>query len=525
MVIREKIYLKEGDNMNDIQKKKTLSMGALILMTFTTVYGFNNMPRSFYLMGYSAIPFFLVSVVLFFIPFAFMMAEYGAAFKDEGGGIYSWMEKSVNSKYAFVVTIMWYASIVILMVNLSTAIWIPLSNAINGADTTGTWTLFGLSGTRTLGILAALWVGVVTFISTKGIDKIKKVTSVGGVAVMALNLILIGGGIVILLGNGGQLAQSVTQLSAVLTSPNPSYQNPLSMLSFLVFTLFAFGGIEIIGGLVDKTENPEKNFPRGILIASIIIGAGYAIGIFCVGIFTNWESILSASGQYGSTINLGNATYLIMNNFGYQMGAAFGVSEAICIQMGSWTARIVGISMVLSMAGAFFTITFAPLKQLIAGCPKGLLPEKLTELKDGIPVKAMMIQGTVAIVIILLVAFGGDAMAEFFDILVAMTNVAMTIPYMFISAAFIGFKRNKSINKPYEVYKNEKFAIFITCVVTGIVGFANIFSIIEPAMNGNVQKTIWSIAGPLFFVIVALVLYKRYEKNLGDEIELPLEVE
>lgn len=500
--------------MSETQKKKTLSMGALILMTFTTVYGFNNMPRSFYLMGYSAIPFFLVSVVLFFIPFAFMMAEYGAAFKDEGGGIYSWMEKSVNSKYAFVVTIMWYASIVILMVNLSTAIWIPLSNSIFGADTTVTWSIFGLSGTKTLGILAALWVAAVTFIATKGIDKIKKVTSVGGVAVMALNFILIGGGLVIFIGNGGQLAQPVANLSSVLRSPNPTYQNPLSMLSFLVFTLFAFGGIEIIGGLVDKTENPEKNFPRGLLIASIIIGVGYAVGIFCVGIFTNWEGILGASGQYGEVINLGNVTYLIMNNFGYQMGAAFGASEALCVQMGSLTARIVGISMVLSMAGAFFTLTYAPLKQLIAGCPKGLIPEGITELKDGMPVKAMMIQGTVAIVIILMVAFGGDVMAEFFDILVAMTNVAMTLPYMFISAAFIGFKKKKHINKPYEVYKNERFTTFITWIVTGIVAFANLFSILEPAINGNIQKTIWSIAGPLFFLVAALFMYRRYEKSL-----------
>ena len=507
--------MKEGEIMSETQKRKTLSMGALILMTFTTVYGFNNMPRSFYLMGYSSIPFFLISVVFFFIPFAFMMAEYGAAFKNESGGIYSWMEKSVNSKYAFVVTVMWYASIVILMVNLSTAIWIPLSNAIFGTDTTGTWSIFGLSSTKTLGVLAALWVALVTFISTKGIDKIKKVTSIGGMAVMALNLILIGGGLAVLLGNGGKLAQPIANLSSALTSPNPAYQTPLSMLSFLVFTLFAFGGIEIIGGLVDKTENPEKNFPRGLLIASIVIGAGYAIGIFCVGIFTNWDAILGASGEYGQVINLGNATYLIMNNLGYQLGAAFGASEAICIQMGSWVARIVGISMVLSMAGAFFTLTFAPLKQLIAGCPKGLLPEKITELKDGMPIKAMILQGTVAIVIILLVAFGGDAMVEFFDILVAMTNVAMTLPYMFISAAFIGFKKKQNIDKPYVIYKNEKIAIVITWIVTGIVGFANLFSIIEPAINGNIEKSIWSVAGPLFFVIVALILYRRYEKKIN----------
>lgn len=47
------------------KEKKKMSLAGLILMIFTSVYGFNNMPRSFYLMGYGAIPFFLISAVIF----------------------------------------------------------------------------------------------------------------------------------------------------------------------------------------------------------------------------------------------------------------------------------------------------------------------------------------------------------------------------------------------------------------------------------------------------------------------------
>ena len=67
---------------------KKLTLVSLILMIFTSVFGFANMPRSFFLMGYGAIPWYIISAVTFFIPFAFMMAEYGAAFKNEKGGIY-----------------------------------------------------------------------------------------------------------------------------------------------------------------------------------------------------------------------------------------------------------------------------------------------------------------------------------------------------------------------------------------------------------------------------------------------------
>jgi amino acid transporter len=500
-----------SSNKNSVEK---LSITALILMIFTSVYGFNNMPRSFYLMGYGSIPFFIGAAILFFIPFAFMMAEYGAAFKNETGGIYTWMEKSVNPKYAFVGTFMWYTSTVIWMVNVSSGIWVTLSNAIYGTDTTSTWSIFGLGGRQTLAILAVLWIIFVTFISTKGIEKIKKITSVGGTAVAALNILLIVGSIVILIGNNGKLAEPIVNSTSFISSPNPAYQSSISILSFMVFALFAFGGIEVVGGLVDQTDEPEKKFPKGLAVSAIIIAVGYAVGLFCVGIFTNWESILGANGKYGDIVHMGNVGYLIMNNLGYQLGAAFGATEAVSVQMGNWIARFVGLSMLLALTGAFFTLTYAPLKQLIAGTPKGLFPDSIAKMKKGMPVNAMVIQAIVVIVMILLVGFGGEAMEEFFGILVAMTNVAMTIPYMFLSGAFISFKRRDEIEKPFQVFKGKAFTILVTIVVTATVGFANFFSIIEPAIGGDIAKTIWSIAGPIFFSIVALVLFARYEKRL-----------
>lgn len=56
-----------------------------------------------------------------------------------------------------------------------------------GADKTQTWALGSLTPTQTVGILAACWMVVVTFIAVKGINKIAKITAVGGIAVMGLN--------------------------------------------------------------------------------------------------------------------------------------------------------------------------------------------------------------------------------------------------------------------------------------------------------------------------------------------------
>lgn len=498
-----------SENANNTKK---LTLISLILMIFTSVFGFANMPRAFYLMGYSAIPWYILCALLFFIPYAFMMAEYGSAFRKETGGIYSWMEKSIGAKYVFIGTFMWYASYIIWMVNVSSTIWVPLSNAIFGRDRTGELSLLGLSSIQSLGILGCLWILLVTFIASKGVEKIKKVTSVGGTAVALLNLVLLIGGLVVLASNGFHFKQPILNIARdFTTSPNPSYQTPLSILSFLTFAIFAFGGLEVLGGLVDQTENAETTFPKGLTISAIVIAVGYAIGIFACGMFTNWNDVLSLD-----TVNMANVAYVLMRNLGYELGITFGMSQESSITLGLWIARFVGVSMFLALTGAFFTLTYSPLKTLIEGSPKKLWPGEFAEIKDGMPVNAMWIQAIIAILIVLVVSFGGSNGQAFFALLVLMTNVSMTIPYIFLSGAFPLFKKKQlagEVEKSFTVYKSYKMALTASIIVSFVVGFANVFSIIEPAIGGRIIDTVFMIVGPVIFSLIAFILYHLYERK------------
>lgn len=487
---------------------KKLTLVSLVLMIFTSVYGFNNIPRSFYKMGYAAIPWYILSAITFFVPFALMVAEFGSAFKDEKGGIYSWMEKSIGPRFAFLGTFMWYFSYITWMVNVASGMWVPVSNAIFGKDTTQSWDLFNLQGPQALGVLGIIWILVVTYTSTKGLDKIKKVTSLGGSAVLFLNVFLWVGAIAVLIGNQGQLAQPIEGLHSFTQTPNLKYAGDIiAALAFVVYALFAYGGLEAVGGLVDQTENPEKTFPKGILIAAAVISVGYSLGILLIGIFTNWSTVMGIKN-----VNLGNASYIVMANLGYSLGSAFGASQVTATALGFGVARLVGLSMFLALSGAFFTLMFSPLKQLIEGTPSRLWPGKIGETKNGLPVNAMWIQAAIVCVMIALIAFGGSTMAAFFNILVSMTNVAMTIPYIFIALAFPYFKKKKEINKPFIIFKTQGSANFWTWIVVLTVGLANFFSIIQPALEGDMQTTIWSVVGPIIFSVVAWLMYSKYEK-------------
>ncbi|EPK0082929.1 TPA: glutamate/gamma-aminobutyrate family transporter YjeM [Klebsiella aerogenes] len=495
------------------QQIKKMSLIGLILMIFTSVFGFANSPSAFYLMGYSAMPFYLFSALFFFIPFALMMAEMGSAYRKEEGGIYSWMNRSVGPRFAFIGTFMWFSSYVVWMVSTAAKIWVPFSTFLFGADKTQSWAFAGLTSTQTVGVLAACWMVLVTLVAAKGINKIAKITAVGGIAVMCLNLVLLLVSGAILLLNGGHFAQPLD----FTASPNPGYQSGLAMLSFVVFAIFAYGGIEAVGGLVDKTVKPEKNFAKGIIIAALVISIGYSLAIVLWGVSANWQQVLS-----NHSTNLGNITYVLMTSLGATLGQALHLSPQAAALTGVWFARITGLSMFLAYTGAFFTLSYSPLKAIIQGTPKALWPTMMTKVNaNGMPANAIWLQCLLVSLFILLVSFGGDTASAFYNKLTLMANVSMTLPYLFLAIAFPFFKAKADLDRPFVMFKSRISTLLATTIVVLVVAFANIFTVIQPVMDsGDWNSTLWMVGGPIFFSLLALGIYENYRQRTAVQVAL-----
>ena len=56
-----------------------ISRSSLVLMIFSSIFGFSNSLTAFYQMGYSSIIWYIVTAILFFLPSALIFAEYGAS--------------------------------------------------------------------------------------------------------------------------------------------------------------------------------------------------------------------------------------------------------------------------------------------------------------------------------------------------------------------------------------------------------------------------------------------------------------
>ena len=472
-------------------------------MIFISTFGFNNTGIAYDQMGYSSIGWYLLTAMIFFLPCGLMFAEYGSTFKSAHGGLYSWLKGSVGEKTAFIGTFTWLASWIIWMISTAPKIWIPFSTMISGTDQTQSWHFLGLSDTATVGLLAIAWMILVTYCDSRGIKSITRISSLGGSFIVMVVAIFCLASLTLLVVNHGQLAEPIHGLKNFVSSPNPAFQSGIPILSFIIYALFAYGGIESLGGIVDRLKKPTRTFPLGIVIGTVVITISYAVTILMCGISTNWRQVLNT--HY---VNLGNVLYVIINNLGYVLGQHLGLPTAKAIILGHTFDRFAGLSLWLGYGGSFFILLYSPLKSFIMGASKWLLPKHLVKLnRNQMPENAMWWQAVVVIIIIALISFSGSNAKKYYLILTDMTNLSMAFPYLFLVGAFPIFKRKRNLPRPFVFYRNQIWTDVVSVVILSVLVISLIFTIVEPIVEHDYVTAFWTIIGPVVFSTTALIWY------------------
>lgn len=490
-----------------MSKTKSVSFIAVMLMIFTSAFAFDNTSIAYYTMSFSGIIWYVLAAALFFVPSSLMFAEYGATLHSDEGGVYAWLKNSIGEKWAFIGGFVWLASWVILIVSTVSKIWIMLATTLTGRDSTGTWSLFGLNSTATIGLLSIAFFLVVTLIATRGLGKVAKLAGLGGLAALALTAVFALVSLVLLAKNGFKFAEPLTAQNFI-KSPRTGYQSPSQMLSFIIFAVYAYAGIEALGGVSDRMKNAKKNFPRAMVAGAIAITLIYAALILLWGASSNWNQMFK-----GTSANLGNTTYVLMSNLGLVVGKSFGLGAAASQTLSFWFARFSAFTMLLSYFGSFFVIVYMPIKSFVLGTPRKLWPGKIASLnKYDMPATAMWVQAGIVSVLIALTSFGGRNAESFYNVLTLMDNISSTVPYLFLVSAFPFFKRRTDLDRPFVIFKRP----ITYWVVTGLVDLlllAGVGSTIVADMQaGSYWNLFLEIVGPLLFGLIGYTLYKLNER-------------
>lgn len=82
--------------------RKTLGSFALLMMTFTAIFSFNQVINNSVSIGLASIPSFIFATIAYFIPFSLMIGEFASANPDSESGYTSWIKSALGDKWAFV---------------------------------------------------------------------------------------------------------------------------------------------------------------------------------------------------------------------------------------------------------------------------------------------------------------------------------------------------------------------------------------------------------------------------------------
>lgn len=373
---------------------KKISFFSLSVLIIAAIDSIRNLPAAA-LFGSSLIFFFILSAILFLIPTALVAAELSAAFPEKGG-VYQWVLRAFGKRSAMIAiwlqwinTMVWYPSFLSFIAGTFAYIIHP--------DLVHNKTYLVLS------ILGIFW--TLTVVNLKGLHvsaMINNVCALIGTIIPMLFLIILGFFWVF----KGEPLQITLSKETLL----PSLKNPAHWVS-LVAIMASFLGIELAGVHVNDVKNPQKNYPRAILLSTTFILFSMIFGSLAIAFVLPEKEISLVSG--------------VMQVFS-SMFATFGLEKLIpvltlCISVGA--------------IGTMVNWLISPAKGLLHAAEFKFLSPFFTKLnKAGVAQNILIVQALL-VSLFCLVFLLVPSVNAFYWFLTALSTELYMIMYLFMFGA------------------------------------------------------------------------------------------
>lgn len=479
--------------MAEQEKTKKLSLWTVVLLTVVPTFGFGNITNNVVALGPASVPSWFIVAVLFFLPLSLFIAEL-ASVKDAGSaGIYTWIKMGLGEKWAFVGTWSYFVSTLFYLQMVFARVPVMIS-----------WTVFGENrftdeSAHLLPYMSIFLAIFLTFVASRGVEKFSKISDVGGKLTLAITVIFIVFAFVgLAMGTPSQ-----TEFTAEALTPtfDTAYFATFSWL------LLAVAGAEVGGTYVKNMEEPKKNFPKAIFIATFLIGFAYVIGSVAVLLVASPETIQEAGVK--------DAAYVV-----YEILADnFGMNGKIII-------RIYALILTITSVAAYIVWMESPLRALFSEVPEGTFPKVLTKQEeDGTLKNALWIQCAVVIVLIVVPLFGMSGLDAFFNMLTDLSALSSVPAYAMLAIAFFAF-RFKNKESEFTAFKSRGFALIVAAVaiflgILGYIGAGLDYVVWAESASEAMSLTIKTYGGPVILILVGYLLrvwsLKHHEKQQGEK--------
>lgn len=488
--------------------EKKQSNFAISLLIFIAVFGITNIPNNYAAIGAESI-FWFGLLILYFVPIALIIAEMASYDANTSSGISRWVEIGTSKKIAFICAWAYFIENIFYLPMLASRVPVFLSwifadidsldtvvsnqGAVNGVLTaTASPVLF-----TSLAFLTVVISVIVAWNFEKIFEKIGKYIGIFSL-ITAFGFIFLSLGTVFLIDNYHvAYPLSVSNVAPTL--------RPIT-ISTLVWIIFAIGGVETIGSVVNQVENPNKRLPKIVTIGSILVIIAYSVGIIGLSFILSPEQL--------STEALENAIPVMFA----QLGVAYNFNGVIGITL----LKFIMLIQVFITISALVLWLVATINVLFVDAEKGIFPAIIDKKnKDGKPRNAMFF--TVGLIFIFLLISTNGSMANIYYVLYNMSTISMVVPFMLLIISYINFKRLGK-RGGYEFIKNKTLAILVGSALLFVTCFAFIFGIIDlPSLiSGDMQAFYsWLLTaggGLLFFMLIGYFIYIRKDNELISSI-------
>ena len=461
-----------------------LSVMTLAIMNVTAVVSLRGLPSEA-VYGLSSAFYYLFAAIVFLIPTAMVAAELAAMFSDKQGGVFRWVGEAYGSRMGFLaIWLQWIES----------TIWYPtvltfgaVSIAFIGVNDAHDATLASNKLFTLVVVLAIDWVA--TFIAMRGLSWVGKISKWGGMigTIIPAGLLIVLG--IIYIATGGHNNMDMSQ----------GFFPDLTKLDNLVLasSIFLFyAGMEMMGVHVMDVNNPSRNYPKAIIIGSIVTVLIFILGTFSLGF------IIPAKD-----ISLTQSLLIGFDNYFRHFHI-------------SWAGPIIAIALMFGVLAGVLTWVAGPSKGIFTVGKAGYLPPFFQRAnKYGVQRNILLVQGAIVTLLSLLFVVM-PSVQSFYQILSQLTVLLYLIMYMMMFAAAITLRyKMKSTPRPFRLGKGNGLMWLL-----GVVGFcgsllAFILSFVPPSQIATGSNKVWYsvlIIGCIVVVIVPFIIYAMRKPSWRD---------
>ena len=309
--------------------------------------------------------YYLFAAIVFLIPTAMVAAELAAMFSAKQGGVFRWVGEAFGARTGFLaIWLQWIQS----------TIWYPtvltfgaVSIAYIGVNPAADAALASNRIVTRVVVLAIYWAA--TGSSLRGIGWVGKVSKWGGIigTIIPAALLIILAIAYLIMGGKNNL-----NIDESFFPDLTNFNNLVLASSIFLF----YAGMEMMGIHVMEVDNPKRNYPRAIIIGSLVTVLIFILGTFSLGIIVPAKDI-----SLTQTLLMGFDSYFKFVKL-------------------SWMGPVIAVALVFGVLAGVLTWVAGPSKGIFTVGRAGYLPPFFQKTnKQGVQRNILLVQGVIVTIL------------------------------------------------------------------------------------------------------------------------------